>query len=304
MMIQYIPYPFPQPDANDKLGCVAKGDYFEDLFPLVYGPGTVTNIQIAKNPEKIKGNQFAIDIIHFTAIIPFGDIKYRDIPFYTGWERFHIDPQYLMTFNVFDAGHYAPHGNVVIYFWVQWFPSTYSNKRGTITRSIRGMTAVYECLLDELVKEGERNLVHEYEDDARFQRDGGNKPNSYVLDLRRFRNASMKLDERCWPTNPDDFTNLLLDEIVIGKIKDGLALPTPSNEPLRSICQESIANLNKMGLVRMDDVRWADGKIDKQATANITVESWNAARDRQFIGCQSRVEMVINGTMWNGWRNS
>jgi hypothetical protein len=167
-------------DLENKGAWCLRGISEEIAFVSKYGQ----QLGVLINPGK-RWNKYAPDLI--TASQALGDVKTQNTPFFQARERFGIDPQFAVVFNLKDEKNYREsHPEVVIYYWVDWvavrFVSYY--QPGEVAYEIRvpPMTGVWRIDFRELRKMCASAPVHKYL--RRVNDKVGNAKDSYVLDLR------------------------------------------------------------------------------------------------------------------------
>lgn len=164
-------------DVQDKKWWVKQGEKKEIEFVERIAPslGLISRI----NPQK-RSNPYAPDLVVNNHL---ADLKYREIPFFTSYNKYGIPPQYAVTFNRKDyTNYYFNYPDVVIYFWVDWRTTTH--KLGKSFYAVRPMTGVWRGDFGKLVElvQSKMARLHYY---ANRQNDMlGNARSSYVLDLR------------------------------------------------------------------------------------------------------------------------
>lgn len=139
---------------------------------------------VSINPEK-KENPLAPDLLNVRTN-KLGDLKTQNTPFFQSRDRFNIDPQYAVTFNIKDRNRYTSrYPDIDIYFAIDWqIVCMKSNYREYHVNPMIGIWCIpFKNLIDIL--DTTKN-VHQYSE--RKSDTEGNAKSSYVIDLEQHTN--------------------------------------------------------------------------------------------------------------------
>jgi hypothetical protein len=171
--------PFVGKNSEDKDGyCEYAAKVLEPSFVKKFGIGGILNMPIMINPEK-KVNKYAIDFISLREDRKKIDLKVEETPFFTS-SKYGVNPQNAFTINVFDIMSYIKKGqDIGILIW-QNFEKDMCEYDSEIFRS----EGVYYTTAQEIhdIPNKKIRVISRRINDLQ-----GNKPDSYVLDVTRFR---------------------------------------------------------------------------------------------------------------------
>ncbi|ELF5301059.1 hypothetical protein RBG13_002467 [Vibrio cholerae] len=148
----------------------------EQIFVATFGE----KFGVILNPDKEK-DPYVPDLFQ-TYDRRLADLKTQNTPLFQAQQRYNINPQYAVTFNLKDYERYMNiyGGNVAIYFCVEWIPTTFVSSSGQriSVKSMKGVWWTDMFRLQDLVKTAP---VHSYQ--QRVHDTKGNAKASYVFDL-------------------------------------------------------------------------------------------------------------------------
>lgn len=167
-----------QHDLQDKAPWCKTGATFEEVFVEKYGQ----QFGLIINPQK-EDNIYAPDLLN-TTNNSLGDLKTQNTPFFQASQRYDLDPQFAVTFNVKDYKRYlANYPTIEIYFWVKWIVTGFEKNDDKI--QVQPMEGIWKIEFDNLIELCKTSPIHTY--GQRIYDNKGNAKDSYVLDLRNER---------------------------------------------------------------------------------------------------------------------
>jgi hypothetical protein len=151
---------------------LSKENMFVEKFGKDYG--------VIINPEKYT-NPYAPDLLQ-THDKRLADLKTQNTPLFQALQRYNIQPQHAVTFNVKDYKRYMDvyKGNVAIYFCVDWIPITFISHSGQRI-TVKPMTGVWWTDMTRIQDMVNTAPIHSYQ--QRIHDIHGNAKASYVFDL-------------------------------------------------------------------------------------------------------------------------
>ncbi|WP_343704062.1 hypothetical protein [Chitinophaga sp.] len=160
-------------NLQDKLHWCREGESKEQAFVRRY-----VSLGYKMNPEK-ESNEYAPDLISTTNVLT--DLKSQHSPFFKAGERYGIDPNFAVVFNVKDKVRYKKeYPDIDILYYVDWI-AVRANIYGK-SYEVQPLIGVYRISFQDFLPILDGAPVHEY-----IQRKGdlrGNAKDSYVLDIR------------------------------------------------------------------------------------------------------------------------
>src|ERR1700761_963749 len=102
-------------DLQDKGPWYVAGKTSETVFVNKYGK----KLGLILNPKK-KFDNYTADLVNVSTN-NLAELKTRNTPFFQTVERYSIDPQYAVTFNVKDFLRYLKfYPGIEVYYWIDW----------------------------------------------------------------------------------------------------------------------------------------------------------------------------------------
>lgn len=148
----------------------------EHIFVAKFGE----QFSVTINPDK-ENDPYVPDLFQ-TFDQRLADLKTQNTPLFQAQQRYGLNPQYAVTFNLKDYERYMNvyNGNVAIYFCVEWIPITFVSNSGQriSVKPMRGVWWTDMIRLQNLVKTAP---IHSYQ--QRIYDTKGNAKASYVFDL-------------------------------------------------------------------------------------------------------------------------
>lgn len=166
-------------DLNDKTAwCEEYGDKVESAFCVqrLYELG----VSGYMNPEK-RTNKYSHDLF---AIFK-ADLKTVRTPFFKAGEKYGIDPQYAVTFNLKDGERYRNlYPNIVVVFDVLWDKAnckkTIDGKEYEVQPMHRTYAGFLKDIKSAILASGKKTVVYH----GRVGDTAGNAKESYIFDVR------------------------------------------------------------------------------------------------------------------------
>jgi hypothetical protein len=161
-------------NLQDKGPWCQAGATFEQVFIATYPQ---LNLQI--NPAK-SNDPYAPDLLN-NSNQKLGDLKTQNTPFFQATQRYGLNPQFAVTFNVKDYKRYtALYPGIEIYFWVKWTAIKFE-KNGQLDIGVQPMEGVWRADFSQVAQLCNSSPIHTYA--QRVNDDRGNARDSYVLSL-------------------------------------------------------------------------------------------------------------------------
>lgn len=161
-------------DLQDKGPWCATGVSYEETFITKYGE----QLSLKINPKKID-DIYAPDLLNVKSE-SLGDLKTQNTPFFQAATRYHINPQFAVTFNLKDFQRYSRnYPQIEIYFWVYWSVIKFEGSSKIEVLPLEGIWFIPFNALTELILKAP---LHEYV--QRRDDDKGNAKSSFVLNLQ------------------------------------------------------------------------------------------------------------------------
>ena len=130
------------------------------------------------NPDKAIDPQ--VPDLYRPQLDKLAELKTQNCPFFQARERFNLDPQFTVVFNLKDEQLYSSqYPDIDIYFWVDWQAVKFENRKGNI--SVEPMTGVWLISFTDLSLLCKTAPVHDY--GQRRYDTRGNAKSSFVLNL-------------------------------------------------------------------------------------------------------------------------
>jgi hypothetical protein len=169
-------------DNQDRPAWYAHGDGKEQVFVEKVAPWAgISGVRL--HPKKVAGDPTYIDLLWHESEC---DLKWRAEPFFLAGERYGVDPQRCLTFNVKDWHRYEEHypnwrGLWVVLDWRE----RWSREVNYCLYEVRRMVGVYWVYRETLTDVIERGAlpIHCYKD---RKHDAHNARDSYLVDLSRY----------------------------------------------------------------------------------------------------------------------
>jgi hypothetical protein len=154
--------------------CEQSSKITEPLFVERFGVGGILNLPIIINPKK-KENKFVLDLLN-TSNGNEMDVKVEETPFYTAY-KYKVSPQYAYTINVYDIDSYIKkYKDVGIFVWLNFKDNT--REFGVNIYQMEGVYYTTALKIENMPNKKIRTI------ERRINDKNGNKPDSYVLDVR------------------------------------------------------------------------------------------------------------------------
>jgi len=162
-----------QHDLQDKGPWCVSGETSEATFINKYGE----KLGLILNPKK-QYDFYTADFLNVNTN-NLADLKTRNTPFFQAAERYSINPQYAVTFNIKDFLRYLKfYPGIEVYYWIDWLVTKLESKTDI---EVTPMEGVWKITLDNIKLLSESAPIHTYQ--QRILDDRGSAKKSYVFDL-------------------------------------------------------------------------------------------------------------------------